>query len=579
MNRILILIIGLMSLSVSLSADNAPISTLSNVSACPGSTITINLTVDNFTNIGAVSLRMDYNPDLMTFNDYPASFVSPSLGGALLNMVPVSSGLNKVMISWSGIPGVTMPNGSVLATLSFVLTGGNPVLSFNNSSSGGSECEYANGSGAVLNDSPSSTYYHDAIVTNTAPGPAGMIIGPGTVCQGTSNVTYTVAPIPNAATYIWTIPPGASIVSGGSTNQVTINFSPTAASGNICVLGQNICGNGAISCMVVTMNPLPGATGAISGPTSPCRGSSGIVYSIQPVPNATSYTWSVPSDWNISLGQNTTSITVNVGQVNGNVSVNAGNNCGSSVPSVLAVTAASAPAASAGNDQSVGYGGSVTLNGSATGGSGNYSWHWEPAALLVNPNVQNATTINLTSTVLFTLTVTDQASGCISNDQVLVTVSGGPLSVDATGDPNPVCSGNPVQLMALVSGGTGSNTFSWTSNPPGFTSTLPNPVATPILSTTYRVVVNDGSSTVHDSVEIIAMPLPEIPGKLPVRIQLILKRSFHQYIPFPTNHPHFPTSGRSAPHLQCHFRHHHNRDGELESCFPGECIHKSTGHQ
>jgi hypothetical protein len=175
------------------------------------------------------------------------------------------------------------------------------------------------------------------------------------------------------------------------------------------------------------------------------------------------------------------------------------------------VTATPNPVAGAGPDQSIGYGASTTLSGTAANGSGNYSWHWEPASLLINPNVQHPVTVGLSSSVQFILTVTDLTNGCTGNDQVLVAVTGGPLSVDATASPNTTCPGSPVQLMAIASGGTGTNTYSWTSNPVGFTSLIYNPVVYPVVPTTFLVAVNDGFANVLDSVFVSILPLPGIP--------------------------------------------------------------------
>ena len=151
------------------------------------------------------------------------------------------------------------------------------------------------------------------------------------------------------------------------------------------------------------------------------------------------------------------------------------------------------------------------MNGAASNGSGSYTYHWEPASMLVNPNIQNPVTINLTTSVQFTLTVTDGVSGCTGSDQVLVTVTGGQLSVDATANPSTVCTGDSVQLMAIVSGGSGNYTYSWSSNPSGFNSTIANPVVYPTISTTYTVVVNDGFNNVSDWISVNVNPIPEIP--------------------------------------------------------------------
>jgi hypothetical protein len=494
--------------------QNAPISTIAAVTACPPATVIVPVTVVNFTGIGSVTLRIEYDPTLLTFNPYPASFVTSLLPGAAINASPAGGGLNKIMIAWSGgTSTVTLPSGTTLATMSFSYIGGNPGLTFNNTSNGGADCEYSTGGGAPLNDLPTSTYYINGQVNTAGAGPAGQIIGQGTVCQLATGLTYTVAPITNATSYIWTVPAGVTITAGSNTNTITVTYGANAVSGNICVYGTNSCASGSTSCLPVTVNPIPGQPGPISGPASSCAGSSGNIYSITAVTNATGYLWTVPSGWVINTGQNTTSISVTTGTANGNITVTPNNNCGSSSSSSLAVTATPLPVANAGPDQVIGFGGSTVLSGSATGGSGTYSWHWEPAALLVNPNIQNPVTLNLTSSVQFTLTATDLVSGCVGSDQVLVTVTGGPLSVDAQGNPNPDCQGQMVQLLALVSGGTGNYNFVWTSNPPGFTSNLPNPADYPVQTSTYIVTVNDGFATVQDSVLVTVIPAPQVPAK------------------------------------------------------------------
>ena len=77
--------------------------------------------------------------------------------------------------------------------------------------------------------------------------------------------------------------------------------------------------------VTVNVNPKPGEAGIIDGPSSPCEGSSQI-YSINSVSNADSYDWDIPDDW--SGSSTATSITVNVGVEQGDVTVIPENSCG-----------------------------------------------------------------------------------------------------------------------------------------------------------------------------------------------------------------------------------------------------------
>lgn len=166
-----------------------------------------------------------------------------------------------------------------------------------------------------------------------------------------------------------------------------------------------------------------------------------------------------------------------------------------------------APSAHAGNDTLVGNGSVITLHGNASGGAGSYTYHWEPAASLVNPDVKNPLTLGITASTQFTLTVTDSA-GCHGYDDVLVSVVGGPLGVAASAVPGTICAGASSTLQALGSGGSGNYSFSWTSIPAGFTSALPNPTVFPLATTTYHIVLTDGFSTTSDNVVVNVNPKP-----------------------------------------------------------------------
>jgi len=187
------------------------------------------------------------------------------------------------------------------------------------------------------------------ITVNPLPGPAGSIIGTATVCGGATGVAYSVAAIAGASNYVWSLPAGASIASIANTNSITVNFAANASSGNITVYGNNICGNGATSPpFAVTVNPIPAAAGNITGPASVCQGTSGEVYSVSPITNATGYLWTVPSGAMIISGANTNSITVDFSTVavSGNITVLGTNSCGNGTVSPnFAVTVHPIPAA------------------------------------------------------------------------------------------------------------------------------------------------------------------------------------------------------------------------------------------
>jgi len=167
------------------------------------------------------------------------------------------------------------------------------------------------------------------------------------------------------------------------------------------------------------------------------------------------------------------------------------------------------PIANAGQDSQIASGTSAQLNGIATNGSGNYSYHWEPANLVNNANIANPTTVNLTQNQPFVLTVTDLVSGCSSSDTIVITVSSNVLTVNINPSSTSVCPGESVILNTQVTGGTGNYTYTWESNPSGFYSSVANPTVNPMTNTTYYVTVSDGFIQGTASVNLTILPMAQ----------------------------------------------------------------------
>jgi hypothetical protein len=169
------------------------------------------------------------------------------------------------------------------------------------------------------------------VTVNPLPDPAGAITGTAIVCAGTNGVAYSVAPINGATTYVWALPPNATIASGAGTNSITVNYGTNATSGMIYVYGNNLCGNGGTSpAFAVTVNALPDPAGTIIGTAAVCEGTSGVIYSVGTILNATGYDWTLPTGATIVGGLNTNTITVDfaVGAVSGVITVTGTNACG-----------------------------------------------------------------------------------------------------------------------------------------------------------------------------------------------------------------------------------------------------------
>lgn len=148
--------------------------------------------------------------------------------------------------TWTVSPGgiINYGSGTNAITVSWVISGAQWV-----------KVNYTNSSGCAAG-SPTQLN----VTVNGVPGAAGSITGTPTLCAGTNGVAYSVGAIQGALSYVWTLPAGATIASGSGSNAITINFANNASSGNITVVGNNLCGNGAASPnFPVTVNAIPPA--------------------------------------------------------------------------------------------------------------------------------------------------------------------------------------------------------------------------------------------------------------------------------------------------------------------------------
>ena len=93
----------------------------------------------------------------------------------------------------------------------------------------------------------------------------------------------------------------------------------------------------------VVKNHIPGCAGTLSGLSTVCSNTNGVTYSVPPIPNATSYSWTLPSG---AIGtSNTNSISVNFGAAanSGNIMVRGVNDYGEGGFAQLYVTVKPTP--------------------------------------------------------------------------------------------------------------------------------------------------------------------------------------------------------------------------------------------
>jgi hypothetical protein len=259
----------------------------------------------------------------------------------------------------------------------------------------------------------------------------------------------------------------------------------------------------------VTVNISGGLLGAgvLADPSTICFGQTTQLEAIASGGSGNySYLWSGPNGFS-SIVQNPSVQPVATSVYT--VSVDDGYN---TKTSSVTVTVNPLPLANAGTNLSIPYGTYIHLSGSVAG-TDNYFFSWTPSDLLINANIQNPQTTNLTSTTIYSLKVTDLVTTCISDNpaNVTVEVTGGALNANPTATPATICIGDTTQLHALAGGGNvGNYQYQWSSVPTGFSSTDPDPLVHPVINTQYLVSVNDGFNTINGSTTVSIYPQPHI---------------------------------------------------------------------
>jgi uncharacterized protein (TIGR02145 family) len=176
---------------------------------------------------------------------------------------------------------------------------------------------------------------HSTVLVHPLPVP--VIAGPNPICVLSSgNVYSTRAGMTN---YLWTVSAGGTVTAGGTVNSNTVTVTwttPGAQSVSVNYNDANTCTAAAATVYPVTVNPLPGLAGIITGTAVLCQASTGIPYSVGAVLNATSYSWTLVPGTAGTISGNTAAMTIDWSAAfsgTATLTVNGVNACGSGVTS------------------------------------------------------------------------------------------------------------------------------------------------------------------------------------------------------------------------------------------------------
>lgn len=421
-------------------------STGNAVSVSPTASTTY--TVSGFNTFGCENTKSQYVMVYPSVPNRPGIISGPttvcaSSTGNVFSIVAMS---NTASYSWTVPTGSTITSGQGTTSITVTLgtQGGNVgVMS--------------------VNPCGESSFITRTLTLQTTPLSITAISGLSKLCFNSTNNIYAVSGGSGATAYSWTVPSGATIVSGQGTSSVKVNFGTT--SGNITVTPSNSCATGTTFSKAITLVSAinPTTPGSITGPDNICSyGTNPITYKIAAVTGAVSYSWAVPSGITISSGQGTVQIivTASAGFTSGNLSVYAIGQCGTSSARTKAITKnVSVPASISGNTVLCG---TLTYTATAVNNATSYTWT-VPSGVTINSG-QGTRTLNVTNssgTILGNIAVA-AVNACNTSAYKTKAIQGVPAMASSITGPITPCANSTGNLytVPIVSG---VSTYSWTA--------------------------------------------------------------------------------------------------------------------
>jgi gliding motility-associated-like protein len=471
---------------------------IANPVVCPTGNITYAVTVTDSigcSNIANVSIKVNQNPVANAGADQATVFCTNAcvqLGGS----PTATQGTAPYVYAWSPssfINNTGLPNPSVCnvttGTTNYTVT----VTDING-------CTATDV--VTVNSSPSNLTASAGVDKSICAGGSTCITigGTPTVSGGTGPISISWSPL-------------AGICNSNTISNPEVNPNDTTT---YTVLVQDAQGCIAVDSMVVFANPA--VTASVGADTAICEGGAALLGGNPTGSGGTApytYLWS-PSGGLSSLTSSNPTASPSIITA---YCVTVTDAVGCTASTCQRVSVNPAVTANAGPDRTITacVGSTTQLGGSptGTGGSGNYSYVWSPDSIqgvqvLIGKNGSNPFVTGLNNTTTFTVTVTDNVTGCFGTDQVTVFVN--QTTLTASAGPDVIyCANKPVGTQIggnpTAQGGQFPYIYQWGPALGLSDASVANPLASPTVTTTYYVTVTDNlGCSKEDSVVVTVGP-------------------------------------------------------------------------
>ena len=364
-------------------------------------------------------------------------------GGSFTFIVPLSNGATNYQWTAPANSNISSGQGS-----------NSVVVNFNSNFAGGNLC-------VIASNTCGSTTASCLSITGFSGSPATPSAISGTasgVCGSTK--TYSVTNVVGLS-YLWSVPAGATILSGQGTKSISVQFTNSFVSGAILVVASNACGNS--NARTKTVYGKPSKPLVITGPIAFCNTDT-VVYSTAAVTGNNTYLWTVPSGLVIVSGQGSTSVSVTGSgvAVSGDVCVLAQNSCGASIKLCLTINAST----------TVGAIGSIVGSGSGLCGITKnytvvnqigvvYTWTVPAGTSILSGQGSYKIQVSFSSGFVSDDIKVIASSSCGNTQTAIKTVIGKPASPTAISGPLSICN-NAQGVTYSCNTSAGATSYTWT---------------------------------------------------------------------------------------------------------------------
>jgi gliding motility-associated-like protein len=259
-----------------------------------------------------------------------------------------------------------------------------------------------------------------------------------------------------------------SIVSAGAINLLT----------GVELNGRALTMVGALSTYAATVNTpsgMAGSAGIVMGNDTVCQGQTGVIYTVAPINNATSYNWTLPSGTTITSGANTNSITVdfdsNALSGTWNITVQGSSSCGSGTASTNFQVVVTATPQIASVPSQADCAGANTTAVNFSGGTAGTIYNWTNNNITIGLAANGTGNINSfiglnngIGPAIATITVTPSANGCPGlSTNFSITVKETPVMSQVQ---NQTLCENGTTTTVNFSGAPAGTSYDWVNNNP-----------------------------------------------------------------------------------------------------------------